>query len=356
MKFHSFIALFILAACSSPEGQNNTVEHGHSERRFRTGPVQTDTMTEVIQVTGVVDVPPQSIATVSAPLGGFMREVRFYPGDRVNKGQILARVVHPQYVELQRTYLEAKAQVAFLESDLRRKDTLLSRDAVSTRVVEELRASRDAQKAAMMAAAASLNQVGIDASNLTAERIQSELILRSPISGYITHIDANPGQHVTPEQALYRIIDDDHMHIELMVYPRDIHKIAAGQRIRFRIPGSDLSFGGEVKLVGRQVHRETGAFEIHAHPDDDATGLRPGQYVEGEILRNPRVAFVIPESAVAGEDGKYYVFIASEGEYRKQAVRVGQRGNGRVEILDSITGPIVLEGAHLLLEPGGHEH
>lgn len=355
-----YIALVLFAAsCGNSETAEPMAEdHGHSHTSsYKTGMATEDTVYNIIQCTGVVDVPPQSRATVSAPLGGYLREVRFYPGERVNKGDVLARIAHPDYVELQRTYLDSKARAAFSKADLDRKQELFESEAINERALQEVKAEYEVQKSTMMAAAASLRQMGINPDNLTAETIQSELIIRAPITGHITHIDANLGQHVTPEDPIYEIVDDTHMHIELSVFPRDIQMVREGQAIQFTLPGDPTVYRGDIQQVGRQVRPESGAFIIHAHPEGAIEALRPGQYVDGEIIIAPHKGMVLPESAVVSKGEENFIFEVVDGEYHQRSVRTGIRRNGRVEILDTLTFPVVLENAHLLMESaGGHTH
>lgn len=352
-----YIAALMAAACQSGNTDQAEHDHEHAPVAYPMGLPQQDTVYSAVECVGVVDVPPQSRATVSAPLGGFLRDVRFYPGDRVEKGQWLARVAHPDYVALQREYLDAKARVAYLETDLARKKELLASSAMNERTVQELESELAVQRNTKSAAAAGLRQIGLDPSSLSADNIQSELSLRSPINGYITHIDANLGQHVTPEQPLYEIVDDDHMHIELSVFPRDIAGIHAGQDIEFSIPGDAHRYSGKVQLVGRQVMPESGAFVVHAHPEENIVGLRPGQFVEGTIIRDPRAAWILPKGAVVSDGDHYVVFEKDGDEYIKRTVEVGEELERGWEILEELPAPVVLENAHLLMETGeGHSH
>lgn len=361
MKKLLYIAIISMAWACSEEPSNPTEDiHNHehtSQADYTMGMPRIDTINKRISCVGEVDVPPQSRATVSAPLGGFIREVKYYPGQSVVKGEILARVAHPAYVELQHNYLDAKARVNFLELDVARKDRLLAENAINERTIQELQTELASEKARMMASAAMLDQVGIAPQNLTAESIQSEIILRSPVNGTITQINANLGRHVSAEEVLYEIVDDRHMHIELRVFPRDIAQIQIGQEIEFHIPGNPYTYTGEVMQVGRQLDDESGAFIVHAHAEEHGDHLRPGQFVEGAILMDPVVAFTLPEEAVVNKDGGTYVFEQEGDGYHPRRVRIGIASGNRVQILDTLSKPVVLDDAYLLLEAeGGHSH
>ena len=358
-----FVTIMIglaVIGCSTEKGDDPAGEagHEHSRAQWITGSPEQDTIYDAITCTGMIDVPPESRATISAPLGGYLREVKYYPGQKVSKGEILARVAHPNYIELQRTFLDAKSQVRFLEMDFQRKTELFEQEAINSRVLEEVRSKLESEKARMMAAAASLRQMDIDPSSLSADNIQESLTLRSPLNGYITKINVNLGQHVTPEEALYEIVDDSHMHIELSIFPRDISKVKLGQKIEYMIPGDQNVYEGDIQQIGRQVDDESGAFTIHAHSHSDHTVLRPGQYVEGKILITPREAQLLPMTAVVRDANSNFVFVQMGDHYEKFEVRTGSMYGEQIEILDSIPGPVVMKNAYLLLEAGeaGHSH
>lgn len=359
------LASLLTIACGSDANSDQNTElgvehnHDHSDHlpEMEVGIPPIDTIYTEISCVGVVDVPPQSRATVSAPLGGFLKAVNFYPGDRVNKGQVLARVSHPDYVEVQHEYLDAKAQLVFLNKDYDRKVKLFEENAINERALEEVQSSRDVQHARMMSAAAKLEQMGISLSGLDADHIQSELALRSPISGYITKIDVNLGQHVTPEQTLYEIVDDSHIHIELKVFPKDISKVETGQQIQYSIPGNATEFTGEVQQVGREVQSESGAFIVHAHPSGHESSLRPGQYIEGAILLNPMANYTLSPNAIVQIDGKPHVFEYYNDSYHAKLVNIVLNTGDRIQISDSLSNPIVLKDAYLLQEAeSGHSH
>lgn len=357
MKKQILYIMLVIGAvsCSEKSVVESPEEESHLE--FKTQIPQEDSVFSVLKCTGVVDVPPQSRATVSAPLGGYLREVRFYPGEHVNKGQELARIAHPEYINLQKSYLDAKARSEFTKADYERKMALHLSNAVNDRTVEAVKAEYEVQKSTMMAAAASLRQMGINPELLTPETIQSELILCSPISGHITRIDGNLGQHVTPEMPIYEIVDDSHMHIELSVFPRDIHQVEMGQTIHFSLPGDHHVYAGEVKQVGRQVRPESGAFVVHAHAEDGVESLRPGQFVEGTITTQSHIGLVVPSQAIVTEGEFSYVFVEHDGHYEKTKVEIGIEMPDQVEILTILKEPVVVENAHLLQEAnGGHEH
>lgn len=58
-----------------------------------------------VQVNGVLDLPPQNIAAISAPMAGFVKKANYLVGDHVQKGDVLAEMEHPDYLKIQEDYL-----------------------------------------------------------------------------------------------------------------------------------------------------------------------------------------------------------------------------------------------------------
>ena len=89
-----------------------------------TGQARLRRMAELIGSRGRVEAPPQSIASVYAPMSGFVRWVRHYPGDYVRKGTVLTELSHPDLVKLQGDFLECQSKLSFLRKDYVRKSEL----------------------------------------------------------------------------------------------------------------------------------------------------------------------------------------------------------------------------------------
>jgi cobalt-zinc-cadmium efflux system membrane fusion protein len=82
----------------------------------------------------MVDVPPQNLASVSAPSGGYVKYTKFMPGMHVNKGETLAILEDPQIVQLQQDYLLAKSNLSYARKDYTRQNDLNKSKAASDKV------------------------------------------------------------------------------------------------------------------------------------------------------------------------------------------------------------------------------
>jgi membrane fusion protein, heavy metal efflux system len=81
-------------------------------------------LTRAIQVSGSIEAPPGNIISVSFPFGGYVRRMNLLPGTQVKRGEILATLEDPQYIQLQQDYLTAKNRLSFLASEHSRQKEL----------------------------------------------------------------------------------------------------------------------------------------------------------------------------------------------------------------------------------------
>ena len=96
----------------------------------------TQTLHETITVNGTVDVPPQSMVSVSFPLGGYLKSTHLLPGMSVKKGEMIAMVEDQSFVQLQQDYLVDKAKMEYLSADLQRQKELSDNEATSKKAYQ----------------------------------------------------------------------------------------------------------------------------------------------------------------------------------------------------------------------------
>ena len=90
----------------------------------------------VIQLNGKFEVMPENTITVSSPMAGFVRQIKWMPGMKVTKGQTLVRLEEKEYIQLQQDYLSAKNALAFAKLDYDRQSELTKNQAASEKVLQ----------------------------------------------------------------------------------------------------------------------------------------------------------------------------------------------------------------------------
>src|SRR3546814_9869938 len=80
---------------------------------------------------------------------------------------------------------------------------------------------------------AKLNLRHLDTQSIASCKIYDTISVKAPIGGYIKMVDVVTGQYAQPQQELFEIVDNSHIHADLMVYERDIAKVEKGQKVLF---------------------------------------------------------------------------------------------------------------------------
>ncbi|OIN60378.1 efflux RND transporter periplasmic adaptor subunit [Arsenicibacter rosenii] len=364
----------LFAACSSreqapgqatpettPESLKQTVRI--SDEQFQqTGIVlghpDTLMMGRTIQATGKLEAPPEHWATVSAPMGGFVRATRLLEGDRVRKGQVLAVLEHPDYIKLQQEYLQAQARLHFVGQELDRQTELNREQVGARRNLEQSTADVQTTKALLASLEAQLEQLHISLPELHRGHIQRTIPLPAPIGGYVDKVNLKIGQFVNSTDVLVEIVNKEHLHLELQVFEQDVPQVREGQTVRFMIPQQQTGeLTARVYRVGQTFDLQTKTVTVHANlVNADMRRLFPGSYIRATILTDQRRVLALPDDAVVQESNGAYVYVEEPGKggrrFRLVAIKTGIRENGRIEVILPASFPasarIVRSGAYFL--------
>ncbi len=110
---------------------------------------------------GILIVPPYRHATVTLTMGGTVHSTSLLPGDYVKKGAVLAILENPDFITLQQNYLEAHAQIEFLEAEYQRQQRLSSQEAASQKRFQQSKADYLSMKSRLEAASAQLTLLNV---------------------------------------------------------------------------------------------------------------------------------------------------------------------------------------------------
>ncbi len=297
------------------------------------GRPQMRTLSNYIECTGMVDVPPSNRISIYSPVEGFVEKVKHLPGEYVRKGAVLTTITHPSLVRLQREFLEVTSQLDALKSDYQRKDTLAGSEATSQRELEKAKAAYEMQLARYRGIKAELDLIGIDTDKLEKKgEIQSRIVLRAPVSGYMDKVLVNTGMLVGSSDMLYQMLDDQHIHLELRVYAKDLNRLRKGQRVEARLPGREEILPAEIYLIGKMIDMETKTALVHSHFLDETAQVTPGAFVHAHIFIDREEVRTVPTSAVVREGDEAFVFVEKGKGFRKTPVTLGKTGEDYMEI------------------------
>lgn len=325
------------------------------------GPVEKRELSALIKANGTLEVPPQNRVSITAPFGGFLRSSNLLQGSHVKKGQVIAVMENPEYIQLQQDYLESKSQLHYLEAEYQRQEALARENINARKALQKAQSDYQSMKARTSGLQAKLQMLNISAASLEKGIIQSRIFLYSPISGYVTQANANIGTFVNTTDVLFRIVNTDHLHAELIVYEKDVPKIKPGQKVRFTLANETKERMGTVFLTGKEISAER-TLRVHCHLQQEDSQLIPGLYLKAFIETGGNKVNALPDQAIITFDGQKFIFIAEEDRqqkggdhrFRMLAVSTGISAMGYTEVrlpkeFNTNTVQVVVKGAYSLL-------
>jgi cobalt-zinc-cadmium efflux system membrane fusion protein len=272
-----------------------------------------------------VSASPQGEAIVTARAGGAVTRLLKRLGDPVRAGETLAIVESRDAAQFAADRTVAAAKYALAQKALAREQYLY-RQKVSARVDLE-QAEAGATSAAAEARRAS---VAAGAARVTADG--RGVAVSSPISGRVTSENVSLGAFVQPETELMRVADASKIQVEAAVGPSDAQRLVPGDRAIIELPDG-RTVEARVRAVTPGLANDTRSATAVL---DVPGSLQPGLAVRVRLLPSRgdiSSGIVVPEEAVQSLEGRDVVFVRTAKGFRAQTVTVGQRSNGRVEIV-----------------------
>ena len=378
LQWFSFILLTGLIACggsdSAPE-KIATADSAHHEEELTveltpeqvltagiaTGSVEYRTLSGTIKVNGTLDVPPQQLVSISAPMGGFLKSSELLQGKHVNKGQVIATLQDPAYIQLQQDYLEAVSQQEYLKAEYERQEELATENINARKTLQQAKANYLSMQAKAAGLKAKLKLVNINPAQVEKGDIQSAINLYAPISGYVTEVNVNLGKYVNPTDVMFEIVDTEHLHAELTIFEKDVPLLKVGQKVRFILANETAERMATVYLVGREIGTDR-TVRVHCHLDKEDKNLLPGMYLTAFVETKNMNLPAVPEQAVVNYEGTDYIFIVDNEEEHKEAgdhykaipVKTGIKELGYIELVlpkefDITNTKVIVKGAYDLL-------
>ena len=355
-------------AHSEEDGHGHGEEHEEGEIHLTKAQIETMSIqfgdfsqvkiNDFVKATGTLGLPPNALTSVSAKANGFIKNSKKYvEGNYIKKGAIMAFLENPDFIQQQQKYLEVAAELVYDHQELERQQTLLAANAGIEKNVQKLKAAVAMKTATLKGVAKQLSYLGINVADLTTDNIVQRIPLPAPMSGYITSINMHNGMYVSPQDKLMEIVNENHLHLELDIFEKDISNIDEGQRISYTVPAmDDQIYDGEVHIIGKEFNTENKTVRIHGHLEKERPKFIKDLFVEAKIWLNDQTVQALPEKAVIKDGDFFYIYATNNSsetkELKFEAIKViaGKTDNGftAIKTIDEIpTGmKIVTDGAY----------
>ncbi len=349
MKLQYITALFVFTAIASCSSKDNT----STEKRttsinenvvtltdaqiknagIQTGKPVTGKMSSILKVSGVVDVPPQNMVSISFPLGGYLKSTHLLEGTRVRKGQSIAVMQDQSIIQLQQDYLIAKSKTYFLKKEYERQKLLNVNKSSSDKVFEQTESEYQMQRITANSLREKLRLIGLNPDKISENNISRSINIYSPINGFVSAVNVNIGKFVNPSDVLFELVNPSDLHLALKVFEKDIHNIEIGQKIHaYMANNPGKIFEAEVILVSKNLDANRSAV-IHCHFEKPEHELLPGMFLNAEVEMISNHAILVPEEAVVRSGDKEFVFVdKGNHHFEITLVNTANSSNGKIEI------------------------
>ena len=359
------LASSLLMACGAENKTEKTAENKTVETTVEitdaqlknmtitTGQIAEQSISSILKVNGIIDVPPQNMVSISVPLGGFLKSTKLLPGMHIAKGEIIATMEDQQYIQLQQDYLTTASNLKFLEADYNRQKELNLSKATSDKLFQQAEADYQNQKIILKSLHEKLKLTGINPDQLNEKNISRSIDIHSPIDGYVSHVNVNIGKYVNPSDVLFELVNPTDIHLGLTIYEKDLDKIYIGQKLMaFTNHKPEVKYPCEIILIGKDLSEER-SVEVHCHFEKYDKTLIPGMFMNAELEINSNKAKVLPDEALVRFENVNYAFIAlNKNTFQMVEVKLGNTEKGLTEVTmdDSFYNKnFVLKGAYNLL-------
>ena len=333
------VAFFAFNACTNnhkegdghnhgTEAETTTDEHEEEEENvavltdeqmkavgIEIGSIEQKQLSATLKANGALRVPNSNKANATSLFGGVIKSLNVEIGDFVRKGQVIATISNPQFIQLQEEYLSINSRIEFAEQEVARQRELNEGNAGAKKNLQSATTELNTLRTRKASLQQQIQMMGINPASLSNSNLKSSLVVTSPISGTVSNVFAKIGSYVDVSSPIAEIIENTALHLDLQVYEKDIPLIKIGQKIDFVVTNNpNKTYSAEVYSIGSSFSGESKTIAVHSKITGDKAGLIDGMSITGMVSLDDVLSTAVPNDAIVNADGKYYIFLVKERE------------------------------------------
>ena len=299
---------------------------------------RTQTISLGIAVSGALKASQSAI--VKARVAGELQALSVREGDRVQAGQVIARIDPSEYQarvrQTQQQADSAKAQVDIAQRQFDNNQALVNQGFISQTALLNSQASLNGAKATHAAALAALD---------LANKSLADATLRSPLTGVVAQRLAQPGERVAIEARLVEVINLSQLELEAALTAEDASRVRVGMAAQLKVEGVAEPVPAKVLRINPSAQMGSRSIVVYLGIKG-REGLRQGQFAQGSLGTESLQVLAVPVDSVRTDKPQPYVQVVQDGKLVHITVRTGERSEGEQQNMVAVTG--VAEGAQVL--------
>ena len=307
------------------------------------GTLQILPFVEELRASGRIDFNELYLSKIGANVTGRVTEILAIPGQIVQQGDVLAKIISTELTQSQLSYLKAKSMSQLAEQAANRARILFKEDVIALAELQRREAESKSARAEYRAANDELRVFGMDQNSIDrlaqSGVIESINLVKATIPGEIVERKINKGQVVQPSDGLFTIADLSTLWAISEVPESNSYFIRKGQKATVMIPAlRNQEIEGVVKYVDSIVNPQTRTVVVRMEIINKTGQIKPGMLATMLIESQPTEKLVVPISAVFREDNHDHVYIRiDDDKYRMISVKLGPEGKGYRPVISGLS-------------------
>ena len=263
-------------------------------------------------------------SVASASVADIVRETRKQVGDYVRKDEVVVALSGDNA-----NYQQAKAALDTAEATYARYKSMFENSNISPQDFDNVKVQHAQAKGAF-------------------KTMDDIINVKAPIDGYITRLDAQVSDNVSPGSPLFTVSNLDSIEARLYVSDEEVRKVRRGQAALIEEGGHSLR--GAVTQVSMIMDGQRKAFPVTASFSNPNSYLTSGITADVSLEVYRAEAIVVRQKELLRQNDKYFAFVAEGGIAKRRELRLGQRDGLRYEVLEGLKPgeSLVAEGAQNL--------
>ncbi|MFN4319204.1 MAG: efflux RND transporter periplasmic adaptor subunit [Aquificaceae bacterium] len=266
------------------------------------------------------------VAQIHSPVSGIVKGLFVKQGDYVKKGQALASVYSPQVAELQAQIRMAKIRLKTAEETLKREEMLYKEEVVPYARYYGAKIEYEKAKGEYEALLMALRSFG--------EVRGDEVLIRSPIMGYVVEQAVFAGSGVDTSKEMFKIQSYEKLWVYAYADPKDVDRIRKGTR--GYVFWKDKRLWGTVDYISGEVDKDTKRVPIRLLVENREELLRPGLMVDVYLQLGRTRGLWLPVQSLQRLGKDYVVFVKTKEGFEVRKVRKIKEVGDRVLVEGSI--------------------
>lgn len=290
---------------------------------IRYATVEQAVMGNTLLTNGILQANERQVAILQTRASGFVQRVYGHAvGDMVRQGSPIADISIPEWTGEQTEFLAVlrTGDRSLIQASRQRLQLL----GIPQNVIHQVERTR---------------------------RVQSNITLQAPISGFIDSLEVRNGMALAMGQTLAIIKGINPIWLEAAIPETQIAGIKRGSKVEVTFTAYPQIVSGKVIDILPTLDTTSRTIKVRIELPNKEAQLKPGMFASVKLSSNPQSSLIVPEQAVIRTGTRNIVIVAHEqGRFEPVVVQLGQSDGNKIAILEGLKvgQKVVISGQFLI--------